>query len=352
MFCLLWERTATACLFPSHRGLNKQGYKCRRECFIDPPPMLPAHRLVAFFQVEIFVLFTQNAMRQSTRGASKKSLASALDLRPTVVTLWWAELMFEAWRSKSVSFPTGVKHCLSDGLSPSGTLSKHQSKPHKKWLLLMMARPSIVPERALQDWHAASLQDLQLQESHLLRPLRQPAVGPVQARPQVWRWGHTFFLSRVKQKLCRVSVTLFFLTPPIPPYNSLLPLCVSHTKPSKQTVAWTFIVTARRKWPISAESTRSYCQRLCLKSPRFAPHHCCVHLSEGNKQIIDFLSYFVFFRNHSRSLKNQVSQTLESIRMSVKQQQTLVVRQRKTSRWSEPFLKFSLKNICHLLLEV
>lgn len=24
-------------VFLSHRGLNKQGYKCRRECFIDPP---------------------------------------------------------------------------------------------------------------------------------------------------------------------------------------------------------------------------------------------------------------------------------------------------------------------------
>lgn len=69
-----------------------------------------------------------------------------------------------------------------------------------KWLLLVIVWMCIVPERALQDWHATSLQDLQLQESHLLRPLRQLAVGPVQTRPQVWRWVHTTFIFGMRSR--------------------------------------------------------------------------------------------------------------------------------------------------------
>lgn len=57
--------------------------------------LVPVFPLLNFFRVNtIFCLFIQNATQQSTRGASKKSLASAPARRPTVGTLWWAKLMF------------------------------------------------------------------------------------------------------------------------------------------------------------------------------------------------------------------------------------------------------------------
>lgn len=57
---------------------------------------------------------------------------------------------------------------------------------------------------------------------------------------------------------------------------------------------------------------------------------CCVHFSEcykGRRNSIISISFLSsFFRNLSRSLKTQMQQTLESTKMSVMQQQTLVVR--------------------------
>lgn len=46
--------------------------------------------------------------------------------------------------------------------------------------------------------------------------------------------------------------------------------CVPFLYLAFQTVAWMYIVTVRRKWPICVESTRKYWQRLCLKCLRFA----------------------------------------------------------------------------------
>lgn len=56
---------------------------------------------------------------------------------------------------------------------------------------------------------------------------------------------------------------------------------------------------------------------------------CCVHYSEcykgrRNSIIFNVISFFLF-RSLSRSLKTQIQQTLESTKMSVMQQQTLVV---------------------------
>lgn len=126
--------------------------------------------------------------------------------------------------------------------------------------------------------------------------------------------SHFFYFCNVKQKLCCVCVTqrVSFLF-----------------SPHKQTVAWTFIATARRKWPISVESTRNYWQKLCVKSPRFALPHVVfisVNVTRGGKMYILYLYHFFLFRNLSRSLKTQMQQTLESTKMSVMQQQTLVVR--------------------------
>lgn len=116
-------------VFLSHRGLNKQGYKCRRECFIDPPLSFPVGRLVELLRGKICCLFTQNATRQSTSGASKKSLASAPDRRPTVATPWWAKV--NVWGSTlDVPFICYSWKSLSDWLSQSGTLSRQQRKPH------------------------------------------------------------------------------------------------------------------------------------------------------------------------------------------------------------------------------
>lgn len=96
--------------------------------------------------------------------------------------------------------------------------------------------------------------------------------------------SHFFCFSNVKQKLRCVRVTqrVSFLF-----------------SPHKQTVAWTFIATARRKWPISAESTRNYWQKLCVKSPRFALPHVVfisVNVTRGGEILsisISFLSFFL-----------------------------------------------------------
>lgn len=61
--------------------------------------------LLNFFGVNtIFCLFIQNATPQSTRGVSKKSLASAPARRPTVGTLWWAKLMLNISAKTSTKF--------------------------------------------------------------------------------------------------------------------------------------------------------------------------------------------------------------------------------------------------------
>lgn len=76
-------------------------------------------------------------------------------------------------------------------------------------------------------------------------------------------------LSAVKHQLCCICLISFRKK------KKFLWLCpfFLHDQPSDQTVAWTYIVTARRKWPIYVESTRNYSLRLCLKSPRFAQSH-------------------------------------------------------------------------------
>lgn len=88
--------------FP-YRGLNKQGYKCRREFFNH---LYFYHiwscctLLASQIKLNLLMSFTQNAMRPFTRNASKKSLAGALEQQPTVVKLWWVELMFSNINSK------------------------------------------------------------------------------------------------------------------------------------------------------------------------------------------------------------------------------------------------------------
>lgn len=213
-----------------------------------------------------------------------------------------------------------------------------------KWLLLTILWTCVVPERALQDWHAASLQDLQLQESHFLRPLWQFAVGPVQTRPQVWRWAHTFFsvFGIVKQKLCVVSVTYFFSPPICFPRSTLRADCGMNVHCNCQKKVANLCGINQK---LLAEAL-SHVSQVCAVP-------CCVHCTEcntGEEKFHDLtfmifffilscsydhdlcfflfcLSFFLsFFRDQRGSLTNQMPQILESTKMSVMQQQTLVVR--------------------------
>lgn len=100
---------------------------------------------------------------------------------------------------------------------------------------------------------------------------------------------------------------------------------------------------------------------------------CWVHFNECNKgkekfhcltftvssffsvMFMFFLSFFpfsssFFFRNQSGSLKNQMTQTLESTKMSVMQQQTLVVRFMHCKTHLN--ISSSLKSSFHLFLQV
>ena len=81
----------------SHRGLNKQGYKCRREYESGPTE----GGVLGWFQQKVRPppLFTpllsvpQNATRPSTRSASTRSSGDVRARRPTAGRPWWVALV-------------------------------------------------------------------------------------------------------------------------------------------------------------------------------------------------------------------------------------------------------------------
>lgn len=197
-----------------------------------------------------------------------------------------------------------------------------------KLLMLTIMGMCVVPEGALQDWHAASLQDVQLQESHLLRPLRQLAVGPVQTRPQVWRCAHTFFLFLVawsRSFVCQCH-SFFF-----PPRRTLQTDCGMNVHSNCQKKVANLCGINQKLLAEALSQVSQVCTLILCSCKGVQPG------AGGRKDLSSlFLSLFPFFRNQSRSPKNQMPQTLESIKMSRRQQQTLVVRlvQRKTRSWT------------------
>lgn len=128
--------------------------------------------------------------------------------------------------------------------------------PTTSWRVLISVHA--VPERTFQRQHAAPLQVLQLQEPHVLWPLRQSPVGSGETGPEMRRWipqsAFCFFICIHLSSNSAVVLT-----------SSLL----LHASPSVQRVTWTSTVTARWKWPICVESTRNCSQKFCPSLPRW-----------------------------------------------------------------------------------
>lgn len=96
------------------RGLNKQGYKCRRKLFLfDFIFFLSQSILFSQLLQYLVIYFPQNATQQSTRDASKKSLADAPEQQRTAETQWWAKFMLSSMNVKVTPCNTDLTPTLS-----------------------------------------------------------------------------------------------------------------------------------------------------------------------------------------------------------------------------------------------
>lgn len=218
-------------VFLSHRGLNKQGYKCRRECFIDPllSFLLTACWISSAWHI-LFVYPECNAAIhkrciEKIIGKCTGSAANSRDTMVSKVNVWASALVV---RLICYSWQESHSHWVIDYLKVA-LCQGRKRKPHSDNLSAdKMALVDVCMDMCSSRKSASRLTCRIA--SRLTTTRVPPSVTTAAAccgactdkASSVKVGSHfVFIFSSVKQKFCLVSVTNFFPTHLFPTFNPL-----------------------------------------------------------------------------------------------------------------------------------